>query len=81
MYYHLHKDANNVSIAEACPIAAIPKGPAIYYPISNYENNRKRKELIINELYKDNKISLEQKNNALHENINIKSNVSSINKI
>ena len=80
-YYYFNKDASNVSIAEACTIAAIPKGPAIYSPISNYENNRKRKELIINELYKDNKISLEQKNNALHENINIKSNVSSINKI
>ena len=65
------KDASNVSLSEACVIAAIPKGPSLYSPINNYDNNKSRKELIINELYKDNKISLEIKEKALNEEINI----------
>lgn len=69
--YYFNKEASNVSIAEACVIAAIPKGPSLYSPINNFENNKKRKELIINELYKDNKITLDEKNKALNENINI----------
>ena len=65
------KDASNVTLAEACVIAAIPKGPSLYSPVNNYENNKGRKELIINELYKDNKITLEIKDKALNEEINI----------
>lgn len=65
------KEASNVTLAEACVIAAIPKGPSLYSPVNNYENNNNRKELIINELYKDNKISLEIKEKALNEEINI----------
>lgn len=77
--YYFGKDASDVTIAQACVIAAIPKGPSLYSPINNYDNNKKRKELIISELYKDNKISLEEKNNALNEEINIisKRNISS----
>ena len=77
--YFFKKDASNVTLAEACVIAAIPKGPALYSPVNNYENNKARKELIINELYNDEKITFEQKNNALIEKINIvaKKNTSS----
>lgn len=77
--YFFKKDASNVTLAEACLIAAIPKGPALYSPVNNYENNKARKELIINELYNDEKITFEQKNNALIEKINIvaKKNTSS----
>ena len=79
--YYFGKSANNLSIAEACVIAAIPKGPSIYSPIDNFEKNKERKELIINELYKDNKISLEEKNNALQEEIRIVANKKVTNKI
>ena len=77
--FFFKKDASNVTLAEACVIAAIPKGPALYSPVNNYENNKARKELIINELYNDEKITYEQKNNALIEKINIvaKKNTSS----
>ena len=77
--FFFKKDASNVTLAEACVIAAIPKGPALYSPVNNYENNKARKELIINELYNDEKITFEQKNNALIEKINIvaKKNTSS----
>ena len=38
--YFFKKDASNVTLAEACVIAAIPKGPALYSPVNNYENKR-----------------------------------------
>ena len=79
--YFFGKGADNLSIAEACIIAAIPKGPSLYSPINNFENNKKRKDLIISELYKDNKISLEDKNNALNESVNIITNIQQSNKI
>lgn len=69
--FYFNKEASNVSIAEAAVLAAIPKGPSLYSPISNFNNNKKRKELIINELYKDNKITLSQKNHAMNEIIKI----------
>ncbi len=72
--YYFGKSASNLTIAEACVIAAIPKGPSIYSPIDNFANNKMRKELIINEMYKDNKISLSDKNNALNEEIKIIAN-------
>lgn len=69
--YFFNKDASNVTLAEACVLSSIPKGPALYSPLNNYENNKKRKELIINELYKDKIISLEEKNIAIQEKINL----------
>lgn len=69
--YYFGKSASDISLAEACTVCAIPKGPAIYSPITNYENNKKRKELIINELYNDDIITLDEKNKALSEEINI----------
>ena len=79
--YFFGKGANDLTIAQACVIAAIPKGPSIYSPINNYENNKKRKELIIKELYKDNKITINDMNDALNEKINIITNKKISNKI
>ncbi len=67
--YYFNKSAENLSIAEASVIAAIPKGPSLYSPIKNFENNKNRKELIIKELYNDKKISLKERNDALNEEI------------
>lgn len=79
--YYFNKDASNLSISEAAVIAAIPKGPALFSPINNFENNKNRKELIIKELYKDQKISLEERNNAMNEKVNIVANKITSNKI
>ncbi len=67
--FYFNKTASDVSIAEAAVLCSIPKGPYYYSPIRNYEKNKERKELIINELYNDNKISLEERDNALSEKI------------
>lgn len=67
--FYFDKTASDVTLAEAAILCAIPKGPYYYSPIRNYERNKERKELIINELYKDGKITLEEKNQALNEEI------------
>jgi 1A family penicillin-binding protein len=55
--FYFNKKANEVSLAEAAVLTSIPKGPFYYSPIRNYEQNKARKELIINELLKDGKIT------------------------
>lgn len=67
--FYFSKDASDLSIAQACVLTAIPKGPSIYSPLNNFQKNNERKELIINELYNDKKISLTERNNALNEEI------------
>ena len=68
-HFYFNKDCNNVTLAEAATLAAIPKGPIYYSPIRNPKNNLSRKNLIINELYNDGKISENEKINALNEQI------------
>lgn len=68
--YYFNKSAKYLTLAESCILASIPKGPTLYSPIKNYERNKERKELILSELLKDNKISIEEYNNALNEEIN-----------
>ncbi len=66
-YFYFNKPSSELTLAEACIIASIPKGPSIYSPIKNKEKNNLRKELILTELLKDQKISEEEYTNALNE--------------
>lgn len=65
--YYFNKKSSDLTLAEACILAAIPKGPSIYSPIKNVENNTARKNLILNELLKDGIISNEEYQIALNE--------------
>lgn len=67
--YYFGKNASNLSLAESCILASIPKGPTIYSPIKNFQNNKERKELILKELLSDNKINNDEYNKALNEEI------------
>ncbi len=69
--YYFNKKPSELTLSEACVIAAIPKGPAIYSPINNFEKNKERKELILNELENDNIITKKEKEQALKETINL----------
>lgn len=69
--FYFNKIPKDITLAEACVLTAIPKGPSIYSPIINYEKNKERKELIIKELFKDQKISKYEMNEALKERITI----------
>lgn len=67
--FYFNKHASELSILEACAIASIPKGPLIYSPLKNAENNKIRRELILEELLKDSLITNEQYNEALNEEL------------
>lgn len=72
--YYFNKHANELTLAEAACIASIPKGPSIYSPIKNPENNLKRRNLILKELLNDQKISIDEYNNAIKEELNFVGN-------
>ena len=67
--FYFNKTASEVSLAEAAIIASIPKGPVYYSPLKNYERNKARKELIIDEVLKDGKISYSQAQEAKNEDV------------
>ena len=62
--FYFNKSASDVELAEAAALASIPKGPSHYSPIKNPENNKERSRLILNEMYKDGKITYEEKTQA-----------------
>lgn len=69
--YYFNKSSKDLNISEAAVLAAIPKGPSIYSPIKNYQNNLERKELILSELLKDQKITFEEYTNAINQKITL----------
>lgn len=67
--YYFGKKANELSLLEAVTLAAIPKGPTIYSPINNPDNNQKRRLLILNEMYQDELITETEYQNAVSDQI------------
>lgn len=62
--FYFNKSAGEVTIAEAATLAAIPKGPAHFSPIKNYDNNKARRDLIIREMEEDGVITPEEAREA-----------------
>ena len=62
--FYFNKHSNDLTLAEASILASIPKGPSIYSPIKNPDNNNERKELILKELLNDGKISKSEYDHA-----------------
>lgn len=69
--YYFNKPIADISIAEACVLASIIKAPTYYSPIANLKRNTERKELILSQMYKQNKITKEEYNKALEEKISV----------
>lgn len=58
--YYFSKPARDLTLEEAALLAGIPKGPAIYSPINYPERALKRRNLVINNMLEDGKITAEQ---------------------
>ena len=69
--FYFNKSAKDLDLAEASLLAAIPKAPSKYDPINNYDSAKERQIYIINNLYKNNAISEEDKVSSLNEELNI----------
>lgn len=70
--YYFGKSASDLTLAESALLAGIPKGPSIYSPINNMEKSTKRQQLILALMEDQNKITSEEKERALSENILLK---------
>lgn len=58
--YYFSKHAKDLTIEEAALLAGIPKGPSLYSPLGNPERALRRRNLVINNMMEDGKITAEQ---------------------
>ena len=58
--YYFNKPAKNLTLEEAALLAGLPKGPGSYSPINHPDKSVKRRNLVINSLLEDGKISAAQ---------------------
>lgn len=72
--YYFNKDVSNLSVAEAACIVGITNNPSLYDPFLKPEGNKQRTKNILNEMYKMNKLSKEEYDNALAEADNLSFN-------
>ncbi len=59
--YYFDKSAKDLNLNESCTLAGIIKSPTKYSPITNYDNSLKRRNLVLSEMEKDGKISIDKK--------------------
>lgn len=72
--FYFNKTANELTLAEACMLVGIPKSPSNYSPLINYEIAKKRQVNILYMLYKNKKISEDDYNQAINEELNLYGN-------
>lgn len=58
--YYFSKPIGKLTLAQTAFISAIPNNPALYDPITNFENTKKRQERLLNELLEGKYITDEQ---------------------
>ncbi len=58
--FYFSKKAKDLTIAEAATLAGLPKGPSLYSPINNPERSLRRRNLVINNMMEDGKITAQQ---------------------
>ena len=68
---YFDKSIENCSIAECAAIAGITQNPSKWNPLSYPENNKIRREIIINEMYDQGKITEDEYDAAMKESANM----------
>lgn len=79
--YYFNKPAKNLNLAESCTLAGMIKSPAKYSPITNHENALKRRNLVLSEMEKDGKISVDEKIKTQQQPLNLTITPKSINRL
>jgi len=69
--YYFNKSAKELSLAEATLLVGIPKSPANYSPLINFELAKKRQKSILNSMVKNEYITQQEMNEAYREEINL----------
>ena len=70
--FYFSKHLKDVTLAEAALLAALPKGPELYNPLRNPDRALHRRNLVLNEMALDGKISAEQAAAAKAEPLGLK---------
>src|ERR1700677_405745 len=65
--YYFSKPAKQLTLAEATLLAGLPKGPGVYSPINHPDRALKRRNLVINAMLEDGKITAAQAADARAE--------------
>ncbi len=70
--FYFSKKLKDVTLAEAALLAALPKGPELYSPLRNPERATRRRNLVLDEMLKDGKITESQAASAKAEPLGLK---------
>jgi len=62
--FYFSKPAKQVTLPEAALLAGLPKGPSYYSPINHPDRAQKRRNLVINAMLEDGKITAAEANDA-----------------
>lgn len=62
--FYFSKPAKQLALPEAALLAGLPKGPAVYSPINHPDRAQKRRNLVINAMLEDGKITATQADEA-----------------
>ncbi|MBE7075683.1 MAG: penicillin-binding protein [Clostridiales bacterium] len=79
--YYFNKSAKDLNLNESCTLAGMIKSASRYSPINHYENAIKRRNLVLSEMEKDGKISVEEKINTQNQPIVLDINKKSHNRL
>lgn len=63
-HYYFNKPAKDLTIEEAAILAGLPKAPTTYSPISNPDRSVKRRNLVINNMMEDGRITADEAQRA-----------------
>ena len=69
--FYFGKSAKDLTLAEASMLVGIPKSPANYSPIVNYDLAKERQEMVLNLMVKNEYITEREKEDAYNSELNI----------
>ncbi len=69
--YYFDKSASNLTLEEACILAAIPKSPGYYNPVSDYDLSISRAKLVADTMVTNGYITEEERQNLFQKPIEI----------
>jgi penicillin-binding protein 1A len=70
--FYFSKPAKDLTIEEAALLAGLPKGPSAYSPINNPEKALRRRNLVINNMMEDGRITAQQAQEAKSRPLNLR---------
>lgn len=68
---YFNKSAKDLTLSEVAFLCAIPNNPTIYNPLHHMDNTKARRNRILDQMYQDGRIGLEEYNKASNQEITL----------